>query len=427
MGAAGPVLAVALLIGVLGFAVVRPRGLPEAVAAVPAAAVVVVLGLVSPHAAWAETRTLLPVVAFLVAVLALSHLCDAEGLFAAAGDLMARLSRGRPQRLLGAVFVVASVVTAVLSLDATVVLLTPVVFATAARAGMRPKPFVYACTHLANSASLLLPVSNLTNLLAFTASGLSFSRFGALMALPWVAVVAVEYVVLRLFFRTDLGVALPSHGRTGDARRRTPGATSTVSRLSVTLVGATLVGFVVASVLGVPPAWAAAAGAAVLAGRALAQRRTTARALLAAANVPFAVFVLGLGVIVAAVVRSGLGDVVGGFLPTGSSFLDLLAVAGVAAVAANLLNNLPAVLLLVPLALAAGGAPAVLAALIGVNVGPNLTYVGSLATLLWRRVLRDHGADAELAEFSALAAWSVPTALVGGVGALWVSLAMIGA
>ena len=426
MGAAGPVLAVALLIGVLGFAVVRPRGLPEAVAAVPAAAVVVVLGLVSPHAAWAETRTLLPVVAFLVAVLALSHLCDAEGLFAAAGDLMARLSRGRPQRLLGAVFAVASVVTAVLSLDATVVLLTPVVFATAARSGMRPKPFVYACTHLANSASLLLPVSNLTNLLAFTASGLSFSHFGALMALPWVTVVAVEYVVLRLFFRTDLGVALPSRGRAARARQGAPGTTP-VSRLSVALVGATLVGFVVASVLGVPPAWAAAAGATVLAGRALAQRRTTARALLAAANVPFAVFVLGLGVIVVAVVRSGLGGVVGGFLPTGSSFLDLLAVAGVAAVAANLLNNLPAVLLLTPLALAAGGTPAVLAALIGVNVGPNLTYVGSLATLLWRRVLRDHGADAELAEFSALAAWSVPTALVGGVGALWVSLAMIGA
>ncbi len=428
MGTVGPVVAVVLLIGVLGFAVVRPRGLPEAVAAVPAAAVVVALGLVSPHAAWAETRTLLPVVAFLVAVLALSHLCDAEGLFAAAGDLMARLSRGRPQRLLGAVFAVASVVTAVLSLDATVVLLTPVVFATAARSGMRPKPFVYACTHLANSASLLLPVSNLTNLLAFTASGLSFSRFGALMALPWVAVVAVEYVVLRLFFRTDLGVALPARPRAGHARRLVPGATSTpVSRLSVALVGATLAGFVVAAVLGVPPAWAAAGGAAVLAARALAQRRTTARALLAAANVPFAVFVLGLGVIVVAVVRSGLGGAVGGFLPTGSSFLDLLAVAGVAAVAANLLNNLPAVLLLTPLALAAGGTPAVLAALIGVNVGPNLTYVGSLATLLWRRVLRDHGADAEIAEFSALAAWSVPTALVGGVGALWVSLAMIGA
>jgi hypothetical protein len=85
------------------------------------------------------------------------------------------------------VFVVASVTTAVLSLDATVVLLTPVVIGAAARVGARPKPHAYACTHLANSASLLLPVSNLTNLLAFAASGLSFTRFAALMALPWLA------------------------------------------------------------------------------------------------------------------------------------------------------------------------------------------------------------------------------------------------
>ena len=82
------------------------------------------------------------------------------------------------------VFAVASAVTAVLSLDATVVLLTPVVFATAARLRTSPRPHVYACSHLANSASLLLPVSNLTNLLAFHASGLSFTRFAALMALP---------------------------------------------------------------------------------------------------------------------------------------------------------------------------------------------------------------------------------------------------
>ena len=84
-------------------------------------------------------------------------------------------------------FVTAAVTTAVLSLDATVVLLTPVVFATAARLDVRARPHVYACTHLANSASLLLPVSNLTNLLAFAASGLAFGHFAALMALPWLA------------------------------------------------------------------------------------------------------------------------------------------------------------------------------------------------------------------------------------------------
>ena len=419
MSDAAPFVAVALLVGVLGFAVARPRGLPEVVAAVPAAAVVVVIGAVTPATAWAEIRTLLPVVAFLAAVLVLSHLCAAEGLFAAAGALMARVARGRRQRLLVAVFVAASLVTAVLSLDATVVLLTPVVFATAARSGVRPKPHVYACTHLANSASLLLPVSNLTNLLAFTASGLSFSRFTATMALPWAAVVAIEYVVLRRFFAGDLAVSA------GALRRPHPEA-PVVSAVTVIAVVSTLAGFVLASVLGVPPAWAAAAGATVLAIRALARRRTGPSELLRAANLPFCVFVLALGIVVVGVVNSGLGDVVGSFLPAGSSFLALLAIAAVAAVLANLLNNLPAVLLLVPLAAASGGAPAILAALLGVNLGPNLTYVGSLATLLWRRVLREHDADPNLAEFSRLGAWSVPATLLGGVGALWLALTMIG-
>lgn len=130
--------------------------------------------------------------------------------------------------------------------------------------------------------------------------------------------------------------------------------------------------------------------------------------------------------VVVGVVTSGLGDLVAGFLPAGSSFLALLAIAGVAAVLANLLNNLPAVLLLVPLAAATGGPSAVLAALLGVNLGPNLTYVGSLATLLWRRVLREHDAEPSIGEFSRLGVWSVPATLLGGVGALWLSLATIG-
>jgi arsenical pump membrane protein len=404
------------LLAVLAFAVARPRRLPEAVAAVPAAGLVVAIGAVSPSEAWSQVRSLLPVVGFLAAILVLAQLCDDEGLFTAAGDLMARACRGDPQRLLVGVFVVASLVTAVLSLDATVVLLTPVVFATAARAGVRPRPHVYACTHLANSASLLLPVSNLTNLLAFSASGLSFARFAALMALPWLAAIVVEYLVFRRFFRTDL--ASRAVGLSVAPRPELPVFTLVVLAL-------TLAGFALVSLAGLNPAWAALGGAVVLAVRALSRRRTTVRGLVGAASPLFCLFVLALGVVVKAVVDNGLDSAARKVLPHGSSLLALLAVAAVAAVLANLINNLPAVLALVPL-VSAGGAGPVLAALIGVNLGPNLTYVGSLATLLWRRVLHERNEEPALGDFTRLGLAAVPATLVAATVALWAMLKVIG-
>ncbi len=233
-------IAVACLIAVLGFAVVRPRGLPEGMAAVPAALLVVLVGALPMAAAWQEVQGLGPTVAFLAAILMLTHLCREEGMFDAAGELMARQSSGRPKRLLGLVFVVASLTTAVLSLDATVVLLTPVVFATASRLGARPKPHVYATSHLANSASLLLPVSNLTNLLAMGAAGLSFVQFGALMALPWLVAIAIEFVVHRRWFASDLSVVATPR----DTGTRTP-----TPVFALIVVALTLAGFVVSSPL----------------------------------------------------------------------------------------------------------------------------------------------------------------------------------
>ena len=209
----------------LAWAVIRPRGWPEAFAAVPAAVILIAAGAIPFGAAVSEARQLGPVIAFLAAILVLAHLCDDDGLFRACGAWMARTSAGSPRRLLAQVFVIAAVTTAVLSLDATVVLLTPVVFATAARLDVRARPHVYACTHLANSASLLLPVSNLTNLLAFAASGLAFGHFAALMALPWLAAIGVEYVVFGRFFAADLNVR-PGRDR-GRPRPRRLTATGT--------------------------------------------------------------------------------------------------------------------------------------------------------------------------------------------------------
>jgi arsenical pump membrane protein len=385
------------------------------VAAVPAALLAVALGILPARDAVAELRGLGPTLGFLAAVLVLAELSDRAGVFEAAGRAMAAGARGRPVALLGLVFVAGSGITAVLSLDATVVLLTPVVFATAARLRLRPKPHVYACTHLANTASLLLPVSNLTNLLAFRASGLSFARFGVLMALPWLAAIGVEWLVLRRFFATDL---------TGRGQVTGSGGGG-VPRYAVAVLGLTLAGFGLAAPAGVDPAVVAALGAAALAVPALARRQIRTGELARAVDVPFLAFVAALGIVVRAAAEGGLGRLVERLVPAGGSLWSLLAVAAVAALLANLVNNLPAVLLLLPAAAAAGPAT-VLATLLGVNIGPNLTYVGSLATLLWRRQLRERGADPPAAEFLRLGALTVPAALTAATLALWLALRALG-
>jgi arsenical pump membrane protein len=139
------------------------------------------------------------------------------------------------------------------------------------------------------------------------------------------------------------------------------------------------------------------------------------------------VFVLGLAVVVRAASDHGLQSAVDALLPHGSGLPELLAIAAVSAVVANLVNNLPATLIILPVVAAAGagGPGAVLAMLIGVNVGPNLTYVGSLATLLWRRVLHAHDTDVDLGEFVRLGALTVPAALLASTVGLWLALRVV--
>lgn len=420
---AAEAIAAAVLVAVLVFAVVRPKDLPEAVPAVPGALLLCLLGAIGWHQAWQHVAQMLPTVLFLAGVLMLAHLCQAEGMFDAAGRLMARGSRGSPVRLLALVFVTASATTALLSLDATIVLLTPVVFTTAARVGARPKPFVYGTAHLANSASLLLPVSNLTNLLALSASGLSFPMFAALMAGPWLVAIGVEYAAHRHYFATDLSVAAGPEPSVEQADR------ADVPVFSLVVLALTLAGFVVLSMLGAEPFWAALAGVLVIGAKRMirgsAGRTAELKGLGAAANPLFLLFVLSLSVIVAAVVDHGVAAAMRTAIPGDQSLLSLLILAGIAAALANMVNNLPAVLVMLPLA-APVGPVAVLAVLIGVNVGPNLTYVGSLATLLWRRIVAAHDHRARTGEFTRLGLITVPACLVLCTMALSIVASLMG-
>jgi arsenical pump membrane protein len=408
-------VALLLLAVVLGFAVTRPRGWPEAVAAVPAAVIVIAIGAISAHQAVMEIAGLSGVVAFLGAVLVLAKLCDDEGLFEAAGAAIARAHVGSAGLLLQ-VFVIAATITAVLSLDAAVVLLTPVVLVAVRRLRTPVRPYAYATAHLANGASLLLPVSNLTNLLVFRLANISFTKFTLLMTLPWLGTVATLYVVFRWFFAGDLRVQ-PDPEELGPAPRPPV--------FVLVVVGMTLAGFAAAQSVGVAPAWVALAGAAVLAVRSLRHRHTTVAEIARSANLWFLVFVLALGVVVQAVMVNGMDRAMSAVLPSGSGLPALFAIAALAAVLANVVNNLPATLVLLPL-VAPSGPVAILAVLIGVNIGPNLTYAGSLSNLLWRRVLRQHDVEAGVGEYTRLGLCTVPVNLVVAVLALWASVQLLG-
>ena len=163
----------------------------------------------------------------------------------------------------------------------------------------------------------------------------------------------------------------------------------------------------------------------MLAVRSLRRRHTSLDEIARSVNVSFWLFVLALGVIVQAITLNGMGRAMSAVLPSGATLPALLTIAAVAALLANVVNNLPATLVLVPL-VAPSGPVAILAVLIGVNIGPNLTYVGSLSNLLWRGVLRRHNVEAGVGEYTRLGLCTVPTALVVAVLALWAGARLLG-
>lgn len=414
----GTAVAVLALIAVIGIAVSAQR-LSPAIVAVPAAVLLTLLGVVS----WSQVRDELgfigPTIGFLAAMLVVAEVCARTGVFAWVGQLLADWSRGSPTHLLGLVFVAAALTTAVLSIDTTIVLLTPVAVATARRIGARVTPVGTATAHLANSASTLLPVSNLTNLLAFSATGLGFLSFAGLMAAPWVVAIVVEYVIFRVFFAGELRTThKPAEPPSGTPERTTRRPAPVVTLI---LLGLLLCGFVVAEPLGIPLAAIAGVGAAVM--LIVPMRKApvvTAVRALRAVNIPFLAFVAALGIIILPIRLGPIGEAITHLIPGGNSLWALLAVAALAAVAANVLNNLPATLLLLPMVAHDHGLA--LAMLLGVNIGPNLAYFGSLANLLWRDVMRRHTIAPPTRRYVLLGTLTVPPTLVAAVVALWVGL-----
>ena len=315
------------------------------------------------------------VVGFLVAAMVIAKASADEGLFEEWAAVIARATTQSPTRRFELVVILIAVVTAVLTLHAAVILLAAVLLV-AARSARRATGL--AVVRVANTGSTLLPSSNITNLLAFAGTGLAFVEFAWLMLPAFAVGVAAELAVLRWWFRKDF----PAAGAASDGVDAAP---EVAEAPTVPLFPAAVVVAVLIALSGGAPLWLpATAGAILLGGYALARGTTTWRDLVEAANLPLAGLVLVWGLVVVWLASTRAGDGIDKLVPSGDGLGALLVTALVGMLAAGLVNNMPAALILLPAA-AAAGPVTVLALLVGLNVGANLTRIGSLANLLWRQ------------------------------------------
>nr|WP_244638493.1 SLC13 family permease [Frigoribacterium sp. CFBP 13729] len=319
-----------------------------------------------------------PVLGFVVALTIVSELAAEAGLFSWLAGFAARAARGRVVVLWAFVVVLALGCTIFLSLDTTAVLLTPVVVLVARRVGLPPMPFALTTVWLANCGSMLLPVSNLTNLLALDALGSpSPASFAALVAPAAVVAAVVPVAAVGIRYRRELSGRFESPGREEAGDR------------VLFVVAAVAVALLVPALVSGIEVWIPAAAAALVLVVVTAVRRPSTLRL---GLVPWGtiVFASGLFVVVEAAHSLGLADALAVLVGSGDGLPDLLRLAAGSAAAANVANNLPAYLALEPVA---GSPLRLVAVLVGVNVGCLVAPWASLATLLWHGRLTSMGVE----------------------------------
>ena len=365
--------------------------------------VLVLTGVLPAADALAVADRVWPILLFVVAITVVTELAAEAELFRIIAERAARWGLGRSWLLWLFVVLIAVLSTVFLSLDTTAVLLTPVVVLLARHVGLPPLPFALTTVWLANTASLLLPVSNLTNLLAQHAlGGVSPFAFAALMAAPALVAILVPAVVVLVISRRDLFT------------RYRPDAPAPASdRVLLVASGAVVVLLLPALVSGVPVWIPAVVGALVLLGFFAVRRRGVLRFSL----VPWQLVLLasGLFLVVEAAHSLGLPALLSALAGDGEDPLSLLRLAGSAAAGANVVNNLPAYLAFESIA----DSPVRIAAvLIGVNAGCLITPWASLATLLWHDRLKALDVEISWRRYIALGLIVAPITVAASVGAL---------
>jgi len=398
-----------LIAGVATFGViVRPWKVPEFVWALAGAALLVLCHLLAWRAALAAVAKGSDVYFFLTGMMLLAEVSREQGLFDWLAALAVRLSRGSARRLFLIVYGVGTVVTVLLSNDATAVVLTPAVYAATKTAKVEPLPYLLICAFIANAASFVLPISNPANLVVFGARMPPLADWLQQFSLPSLLAIVATYLALRLTQRRALRAPVATDTEMPPLRRG--------GRLAAIGIVATAVVLIAASALGIDLGLPTlAAGMAVVVAVLIAARQSP-RPILAGVSWSVLPLVAGLFILVEGLNAGGavpalahaLGDAAAA-APTATSWAAGLG----AAIGSNLINNLPMGLIAATVNETAHLPPPLTRALlVGVDLGPNLSVTGSLATILWLIALRREGEHISAVRFLKLGCVVMPPALL---------------
>ncbi len=398
-----------------GGVIVRPLSLPEAVWAVTGAALLVIAGLLPAADALRGIARGTDVYLFLLGMMVLAELARAEGLFDWLAQHAALRARGSAKRLFTLIYLVGTVVTVFLSNDATAVVLTPAVAAVARAArAEQPLPFLLICAFIANAASFVLPISNPANLVIYGRHMPPLLDWLPRYALPSLVSILATYAVLRLTQRPALRQSIAASVETHTLPAGGKVAAAGIMVTAIVLMVASALDWQ----LGLPTCIAGAMTALAV----LLTSRASPVPILCGISWGVLPLVAGLFVLVEALEKTGLIARIAALLHGAAQRSDAGA-AGLAglvlAVGCNLVNNLPAGLIAGTAVQSAHASPQVTGAvLIGVDLGPNLSVTGSLATILWLSALRRDGQTVGAWTFLKLGIVVMPPALLLALTAL---------
>jgi arsenical pump membrane protein len=390
----------------------RPFGIPEVASTSAGALLLCVFGLIPWRLASHAVAEGLDVYLFLAGMMLLSELARVHGVFDWLAGIAVEHANGSSTRLFTLIYAVGTAVTALMSNDATAVALTPAVLTAVKRAEARPMPCLLTCALIANAASFILPISNPANLVVFHNAMPPLSQWLAMFLIPSIVSIAVTYLLLRWYCRRDL--SQPSRSLDGDGHLSTTGKFTLFGILSVAVV--LLVASAQRQDLGLPTFCAALVVTTIV----LIYERTNPLRLVREISWSVLPLVAALFIIVEAVKTAGALNILHNSLTTALHWPEAsatLSAGGAVGFGTNLVNNLPLGLITgATLQTTSSHTLLSTAVLIGIDLGPNLSITGSLATILWLIAIRREGLNVSGWQFLKVGAVVMPISLLLTLG-----------